>query len=201
MGSNPYPRTVPETQPWTSPVSKSSCWPRWYDASCRTGFQCISRSGCCCHSWWSWRFRGPEIQSFQVNCLYGWVFDYYLPKNVLRYLHDGAGSQDSFLHISFAKGAADSGKVTHGVLSRDSLASAGLSTHNDGLVPLVSVKPLMKNNDPKKKKKLTASQIKKKLYLKCEQNKDQTLPCVCMLPLQQQIYGGPCPPCSAHDRH
>lgn len=55
------------------------------------------------------------------------------------YLHDGAGGKDSLLNTGLTRGAADCGKVTHSVLSRDSFASSRLSTHNDGLVSLISV--------------------------------------------------------------
>lgn len=86
------------------------------------------------------------------------------------YLHDGAGSQDPLLHVGLAERAADGGKVAHGVLRRHSLASPGLSTHNDGLVSLVSVKQSHKLNSAKTNspwpKKKTKTKYKT-LYLKC----------------------------------
>lgn len=87
------------------------------------------------------------------------------------YLHDGAGSQDPLLHVGLAEGAADGGKVAHGVLRRHGLASPGLSTHNDGLVSLVSVKQSHKLNSAKTNSPWPQKKTKTKyktLYLKCQ---------------------------------
>lgn len=55
------------------------------------------------------------------------------------YLHDRVGGQDSLLNTGLTGGAADFGKVTHSILSRDGFASSRLTTHNDGLVSFISV--------------------------------------------------------------
>lgn len=52
---------------WISLRDTSSCLLRWSGASCRSWSQCISQSGCCCRSWWSWRFRLPQSSIRRVN--------------------------------------------------------------------------------------------------------------------------------------
>lgn len=55
------------------------------------------------------------------------------------HLHDGVGGKDSFLDRGVTRGAADCGKVTHGILSRNSFASPRLTAHYDRLVSLIPV--------------------------------------------------------------
>ena len=60
------------------------------------------------------------------------------PRWMVSNLHDGVGGQDPVLDVGIA-GAANCGKVTHGILGRDRFPSTRLSTHDDGLIPLISV--------------------------------------------------------------
>lgn len=58
---------------------------------------------------------------------------------VVPYLHDGVGSEHSLLDAGLPGGAADGGKVAHGVFGRDGFPSTRVSAHHDGLVPFISV--------------------------------------------------------------
>lgn len=49
----------------------------------------------------------------------------------LSYLHDGVGGQDLLLNVGLTGRSTDRGKVPHGILGRDSLASSRLPTDND----------------------------------------------------------------------
>lgn len=54
----------PETRRATSPAGMSSCSRRWCGSAYRSRSRCTSQSGCCCRSWWFWRFlwtRDEEI--------------------------------------------------------------------------------------------------------------------------------------------
>lgn len=54
------------------------------------------------------------------------------------YLHYRAGCQHFLLHAGLHGGAADCGKVTHGVFSGYCLPCSRLPTHYDGLIPVIS---------------------------------------------------------------
>lgn len=55
-----------------------------------------------------------------------------------EYLHYRARCQHFFFHAGLRGGAADCGKVAHGVFSGYGLSCAGLPAHYDGLIPLIS---------------------------------------------------------------
>lgn len=55
----------PETPLVISPADTSSCWHRWYGSGCQSRSRCIYQNDCCCHFWWSLRFRWPEQQTKQ----------------------------------------------------------------------------------------------------------------------------------------
>lgn len=57
----------------------------------------------------------------------------------VTYFHDGVGSEHPLLDAGLPAGAADGGKVAHGVLGRDGFAGTGVAAHHDGLVPFISV--------------------------------------------------------------
>lgn len=62
----------------------------------------------------------------------GWGF-------MVRYLHDGVGGEHPLLHAGLFRGAADGGKVAHGVLGRDGFPGTRVAAHDDRLVPFFSV--------------------------------------------------------------
>lgn len=54
--------------------------------------------------------------------------------SAVPYLHDGVGGQHPLLHAGLFRGAADGGKVAHGVLGRDGFPGARVAAHDDRLV-------------------------------------------------------------------
>lgn len=67
---------------------------------------------------------------------------------VATHLHDGVGSEHSLLDAGLPGGAADGGKVAHGVLGRDGFPSTRVAAHDNGLVSFISVLNSQKKNNP-----------------------------------------------------
>lgn len=65
---------------------------------------------------------------------------------VVPYLHDGVGGQHPLLHAGLFRGAADGGKVAHGVLGRDGFPGTRVAAHDDRLVPFLSVSNTVRTN-------------------------------------------------------